>query len=143
MTRSDFLLDLRHQMSESRVQRLYADFRFALERTDQAALKAWGVRAGTRIVFLALLDFSSGMFDRLPHDHAPLWDRMAKIGRPFSESLSIGLSAGLAYHACLRHSGFHAGKCYHSGHKSEENGKSCEHPFQVTEKKQEKHPPLI
>lgn len=228
METAAFLLSLRNSLGESRAQRLYGDLRFALERTDRAALKAWGFRSAGRMgllaarrvngvfnllhslfrfggreagdllkalrqgdlprhlagrsaaaidntlevgrearqmlrqiigallrdpkntaprllaaclgfgagsggldgnggvpdldllfgighhrsplthtiiagivlegLILALLDFSAELFDRLPHDHDPLWDQLAKVGRPVSESLSVGLSAGLAYH---------------------------------------------
>ena len=38
------------------------------------------------------------MHVRLPVQHDPIWDGLAKIGRPLTESLAIGTSAGLAYH---------------------------------------------
>lgn len=47
---------------------------------------------------LAMLDLAGKLQDRLPPDHDPLWDRLAEIGRPVAESLSMGLCAGLAYH---------------------------------------------
>lgn len=49
-------------------------------------------------LLLALVDLASEVHHRLPHDHDPLWDKLAEIGRPFAESASVGLSAGIAYH---------------------------------------------
>lgn len=49
-------------------------------------------------LLLALADLAAEVHDRLPADHDPLWDSLAKIGRPLTESLAIGTSAGLAYH---------------------------------------------
>lgn len=49
-------------------------------------------------LLLALIDLATEVHQRLPHDHDPLWDDLARIGRPFAESASIGLSAGIAYH---------------------------------------------
>ncbi len=49
-------------------------------------------------LLLALVDLASEVHRRLPQDHDPLWDRLAELGRPFAESASVGLSAGIAYH---------------------------------------------
>lgn len=49
-------------------------------------------------LLLALADLAAEVHGRLPVDHDPLWDGLAKIGRPLTESLAIGTSAGLAYH---------------------------------------------
>ena len=49
-------------------------------------------------LLLALVDLSAEVHRRLPHDHDPLWDDLAEVGRPFAESASLGLSAGIAYH---------------------------------------------
>jgi hypothetical protein len=49
-------------------------------------------------LILALVDLSAEVHGRLPVDHDPLWDELARIGRPFAESASVGLSAGLAWH---------------------------------------------
>ena len=53
METAAFLLSLRNSLGESRAQRLYGDLRFALERTDRAALKAWGFRSAGRMGLLA------------------------------------------------------------------------------------------
>ena len=47
---------------------------------------------------LALVDLAAEIHSRLPHDHDPLWEGLARIGRPFAESMSISLSAGIAWH---------------------------------------------
>lgn len=49
-------------------------------------------------LFLALADLSAEVDGRLPIEHDPLWDELARIGRPLTRSLAIGTSAGLAYH---------------------------------------------
>jgi len=49
-------------------------------------------------LLLALADLAAEVHGKLPHDHDPLWDGLARIGRPLTESLAIGTSAGLAYH---------------------------------------------
>jgi len=49
-------------------------------------------------MLLALVDLAAEVHRRLPRDHDPLWDRLAEVGRPFAESASVGLSAGIAYH---------------------------------------------
>ncbi len=49
-------------------------------------------------VLLALVDLAAEIHGRLPHDHDPLWEGLARIGRPFAESVSISLSAGIAWH---------------------------------------------
>ena len=48
------------------------------------ALGGLGIIAGIVLegLILALLDFSGEMYDRLPGDHDPLWDHLAKVGRP-------------------------------------------------------------
>ena len=47
---------------------------------------------------LAVVDLATEVHGRLPHDHDTLWDGLARVGRPFAESASISLSAGLAWH---------------------------------------------
>ena len=47
---------------------------------------------------LAIVDLAAEIHSRLPHDHDTLWDTLARVGRPFAESTSISLSAGLAWH---------------------------------------------
>jgi len=47
---------------------------------------------------LAIVDLAADIHSRLPHDHDGLWDGLARVGRPFAESASISLSAGLAWH---------------------------------------------
>ncbi|MDP2792918.1 MAG: hypothetical protein Q8O25_02365 [Sulfurisoma sp.] len=49
-------------------------------------------------LLLALADLAAEVHGRLPVDHDPLWDALAKIGRPLTINLAIGTSAGLAYH---------------------------------------------
>jgi|GEM_PF-1963397 len=49
-------------------------------------------------LLLAFADLAAEVHGRLPAGHDPLWDSLAKIGRPLTESLAIGTSAGLAYH---------------------------------------------
>lgn len=49
-------------------------------------------------LILALIDLAGAIHDRLPYDHDPLWDELAKLGRPFAESASLGLSVGIAWH---------------------------------------------
>jgi hypothetical protein len=49
-------------------------------------------------LLLALADLAAEVHGKLPHGHDPLWDSLARIGRPLTESLAIGTSAGLAYH---------------------------------------------
>jgi hypothetical protein len=49
-------------------------------------------------MLLAIVDLAAEIHSRLPHDHDPLWDSLARIGRPFMESASISLSAGIAWH---------------------------------------------
>lgn len=44
---------LTYRSDDSRAQRLQAELAFALSRTDRAAMKAWGGRAGRRMVHLA------------------------------------------------------------------------------------------
>lgn len=52
-------------------------------------------------LLLALADLAAEVHGRLPFEHDPLWDSLAKIGRPLTESLAIGTSAGLAYHLLI------------------------------------------
>ena len=47
---------------------------------------------------LAIVDLAAEIHSRLPHDHDTLWDTLARVGRPFAESTSISLSAGIAWH---------------------------------------------
>jgi hypothetical protein len=49
-------------------------------------------------LLLALADLAAEIHGKLPHEHDPMWDGLARIGRPMTESLAIGTSAGLAYH---------------------------------------------
>ena len=49
-------------------------------------------------LLLALADLSAEVHGKLPIDHDPLWDSLARVGRPLTQSLAIGTSAGLAYH---------------------------------------------
>jgi len=49
-------------------------------------------------LLLALADLAAEVHGRLPHDHDPLWDGLARIGRPLTQNLAIGTGAGLAYH---------------------------------------------
>jgi hypothetical protein len=49
-------------------------------------------------LLLALADLAAEVHGKLPHGHDPLWDGLARVGRPLTESLAIGTSAGLAYH---------------------------------------------
>lgn len=49
-------------------------------------------------MLLAIVDLAAEIHQRLPHDHDPLWDGLARVGRPFMESASISLSAGIAWH---------------------------------------------
>lgn len=47
---------------------------------------------------LALVDLAAEIHGRLPHGHDSLWDGLARVGRPFAESASASLSAGIAWH---------------------------------------------
>ena len=47
---------------------------------------------------MALVDLAAQIHHRLPHDHDVLWDRLARVGRPFEDSASVSLSAGIAWH---------------------------------------------
>lgn len=49
-------------------------------------------------LLLAMVDLAAEVHGRLPKDHDPLWDSLARIGRPLAENLAIGTSAGLAWH---------------------------------------------
>ncbi len=49
-------------------------------------------------LLLAVVDLASQIGDRLPHDHDPLWDRLAAAAAPLSGPLTAGASAGIAYH---------------------------------------------
>ncbi len=49
-------------------------------------------------LLLALADLAAEVHCKLPHGHDPIWDGLERIGRPLTESLAIGTSAGLAYH---------------------------------------------
>lgn len=49
-------------------------------------------------LLLAVVDLASEVHDRLPAHCDPLWNRMAEVGRPLTESLAIGTGAGVAYH---------------------------------------------
>jgi hypothetical protein len=52
-------------------------------------------------LLLALADLAAEVHGKLPHDHDPLWDGLAKVGRPLTETLAIGTSFGLAYHLLI------------------------------------------
>jgi hypothetical protein len=65
--------------------------RSALTHTLIAGIVAEGL-------LLALADLAAEVHDRLPNNHDPIWDDLARIGRPLAENLAIGTSAGLAYH---------------------------------------------
>ena len=49
-------------------------------------------------MLLAIVDLAAEIHSRLPHDHDTLWDGLARVGRPFADSASISLSAGIAWH---------------------------------------------
>lgn len=49
-------------------------------------------------LLLAIADLAAEVHGRLPQDHDPLWDSLARIGRPLAENLALGTSAGLAWH---------------------------------------------
>ncbi len=49
-------------------------------------------------MLLAIVDLAAEIHSRLPHEHDALWDGLARVGRPFAESASISLSAGIAWH---------------------------------------------
>lgn len=52
-------------------------------------------------LILAAVDLASQIHRCLPHDHDPMWDSLARVGRPFAESASISLSAGIAWHLLI------------------------------------------
>ncbi len=68
--------------------------RSALTHTLIAGIVAEGL-------LLALVDLAAEVESRLPHDHDPLWDQLARIGRPLADNLAIGTSAGLAWHLLI------------------------------------------
>jgi hypothetical protein len=47
---------------------------------------------------LAIADLAAQVHERLPIDHDPLWDELAKSAAPLTTSLATGTSAGIAYH---------------------------------------------
>lgn len=47
---------------------------------------------------LAIVDLATQVHERLPVDHDPLWDELAKSAAPLTSSLAAGTSAGIAYH---------------------------------------------
>ena len=49
-------------------------------------------------LLLAMVDLASQVHERLPVHRDLLWDRMAELGGPLTESLASGTSAGLSYH---------------------------------------------
>lgn len=49
-------------------------------------------------VLLAVADLASVVHDRLPHDHDPLWDKLAEKSSMLNDALITGTSAGIAYH---------------------------------------------
>ena len=52
-------------------------------------------------VLLSVTDLAAEIHGKLPIDHDPIWDGLAKIGRPLTQSLAVGASAGLAYHLLM------------------------------------------
>jgi hypothetical protein len=52
----------------------------------------------TEGLLLAFADLAAELHAKLPIQHDPVWDGLAEIGRPLTENLAIGASAGLAYH---------------------------------------------
>lgn len=52
-------------------------------------------------MLLSIADLASQVHERLPGDHDPLWDSLAKAGAPLTESLAAGTSAGIAYHLLI------------------------------------------
>ena len=49
-------------------------------------------------LLLAMADLAAEIHGNLPDGYDPIWDSLANIGRPLTQSLAIGTSAGLAYH---------------------------------------------
>jgi hypothetical protein len=47
---------------------------------------------------LAIADLATQVHERLPVDHDPLWDELAKSAAPLTSALATGTSAGIAYH---------------------------------------------
>jgi len=47
---------------------------------------------------LAIADLAGEIHDRLPVDHDPLWDALARAASPLTGALTAGASAGIAYH---------------------------------------------
>lgn len=47
---------------------------------------------------LSIADLANQIHERLPVDHDPLWETLAKAASPLTESLAAGTSAGIAYH---------------------------------------------
>jgi hypothetical protein len=47
---------------------------------------------------LSIADLATLIHERLPIDHDPLWDELAKSASPLTQSLATGTSAGIAYH---------------------------------------------
>jgi hypothetical protein len=46
----------------------------------------------------AIADLAKEIYDRFPVSHDPLWDEIARIGSPAARTLTVGTSAGVAYH---------------------------------------------
>lgn len=49
-------------------------------------------------LFVAIMDLSGEIKDRLPEVHDPLWDRLAEAAGTLTSPLLAGTSAGIAYH---------------------------------------------
>lgn len=49
-------------------------------------------------LLLALVDLAGEINDRLPRDHDVLWDTLAEVAEPLTQTLATGMSAGIAYH---------------------------------------------
>ena len=52
-------------------------------------------------LLLSIADLAQLVYERLPLDHDPLWDALAKAGAPLTASLAAGTSAGIAYHLLI------------------------------------------
>lgn len=52
-------------------------------------------------LLLSIADLAQLVYERLPVDHDPLWDSLAKAGAPLTASLAAGTSAGIAYHLLI------------------------------------------
>lgn len=52
-------------------------------------------------LLLSIADLAQLVYERLPLDHDPLWDALAKASAPLTASLAAGTSAGIAYHLLI------------------------------------------